>query len=76
MDATIKSEPDNYKYLPVKTERLLDGFPTISEKIKVETNTEDDVVVNIKSEPDNCKSCHVKLEYLSDNFKTMETQLK
>nr|CAD7435564.1 unnamed protein product [Timema monikensis] len=76
MDATIKSETYNYKYLPLKTECLLDGFPTILEKIKVETDTQEDVVIVIKSEPDNCKSCHVKIERLSDNFIIMKTKLK
>nr|CAD7587986.1 unnamed protein product [Timema genevievae] len=76
MEDTIKSEPDNYKYLPVKTEHLFDGFSTISEKIKVETDTQEDVVIVIKSEQDNYKSCHVKLERLSDNFIIMRTKLK
>nr|CAD7457961.1 unnamed protein product [Timema tahoe] len=76
MEATIKSEPDNYKYLPVKIECLFDGFPTISEKIKVETDTQEDVVIVIKSEQDNYKSCHVKLERLSNNFIIMRTKLK
>nr|CAD7204713.1 unnamed protein product [Timema douglasi] len=76
MDTTIKSEPDNYKCLPVKKEHLLDAFPTISEEIKVETNTQEDVDVAIKFEPDSCKSCHLKLERLSDNFITIRTKFK